>query len=685
MINSQLINPKSIVVIGASNNIEKPGGKILKNILDGKFRGDLFVVNSNETKVQNQKSYKSVSEIPNVELAIIAVASKYCVEIVEILVKQKNTKAFIILSAGFGEESVDGKKIETEIVNLINSVDGSLIGPNCIGVLNQNYSGVFTTPIPKVRKSGCDFISSSGATAVFIMEMGISRGLSFSSVYSVGNAAQIGVEDVLKFFDETFDTKTSSRTKILYIESIKNPQLFLKHARSLIQKGCRIAAIKAGASDEGSRAASSHTGAMANSDVAVDALFKKAGIVRCSSRDELVSVASIFMHKKLKSKNIAIITHAGGPAVMLTDALSKGGFKIPKIENKFSSELLKTLYQGSSVSNPIDFLATGTAQQLETIIDYCETKFTEIDAMIVIFGSPGLFNVSDVYNVLDKTIKSCKKTIFTVLPSVINAKNEIENYQSKNHINFPDEVSFANALAKVFANSSSLQVKRSNLNLDKNKIREIIQNSKSGYLDSDTNFKILELCGISKVKQIVVKTEFEAIEIAKNIGFPLVLKVEGLLHKSDSKGVVLNVNSISKVKSEFKRLMQIENSTGISIQPMLKGIELFVGVKRESNFGHLIMCGMGGIFVEVLQDIQVGLASISNLEAKNMIQNLKSFPILKGIRGQKGVNIQLFAEIIERISNLLEIAPEIEEMDINPLIASKNEIVAVDVRIKITP
>ena len=208
------------------------------------------------------------------------------------------------------------------------------------------------------------------------MEAAMATGLTFSSVYSVGNSAQIGVEEVLEHLDETFEKGKSSEVKLLYIESIENPQKLLKHAASLIAKGCKMAAIKAGSSSAGSRAASSHTGALANSDVAVDALFKKAGIVRCYGRNELITVAGIFMHQELKGKNIAIITHAGGPAVMLTDALSKNGLNVPEITGKASEALLNKLFLGSSVSNPIDFLATGNAEQLETIIDYCENEFS---------------------------------------------------------------------------------------------------------------------------------------------------------------------------------------------------------------------------------------------------------------------------------------------------------------------
>lgn len=302
MINSQLIEPRSIVVIGGSNNTQKPGGKTLKNIVDGGYTGKLYIVNPKEEIVQGIHCYKSVEEIPEVELAILSIPAKSCPEAVEILANQKNTKAFIIVSAGFSEESAEGALLENEITGIINKTGGCLIGPNCIGVLTPVHHSLFTSPIPRLDPKGCDLISSSGATAVFIMESGITKGLRFSSVFSVGNSAQNGVEDIMKYFDETFDPCKSSRIKLLYIESIKDPDSLLFHASSLIRKGCRIAAIKAGSSAAGSRAALSHTGALASSDAAVEALFRKAGIVRCHGREELTTVASIFMHKNLKGK-----------------------------------------------------------------------------------------------------------------------------------------------------------------------------------------------------------------------------------------------------------------------------------------------------------------------------------------------------------------------------------------------
>jgi len=683
MVNEQLLNPRSIVVVGASNNINKPGGKVLYNIIQNNYKGDLYVVNPKESEVQGIKSFTGVHELPSCDLAILAIAAKYCPETVEILTSNKNTKAFIILSAGFSEESHEGAILEKQIVETINRVNGCLIGPNCIGFLNSNYAGVFTTPIPKLNTQGCDFISGSGATAVFIMESGMPKGLTFSSVYSVGNSAQMGVEEVLEYLDNSYNPETSSKVKLLYIENVKKPEKLLKHASSLIKKGCRIAAIKSGSSDAGSRAASSHTGALASPDVAVDSLFRKAGIVRCNSREELTTVASVFMHKELTGKNIAIITHAGGPAVMLTDALSHGGLEVPHIDNPSAKDLLNELYPGSSVANPIDFLATGNAEQLGKIIDYCENYFDEIDAMIVIYGSPGLFEVYDVYRLLNEKMKSCKKPIYPVLPSIINVANEINEFISFGRINFPDEVMLGNALAKIYNCHKPLSNEPAIPAIDVETIRSIIDNCSNGYISPENICGLLDAAGIPRAGEATVTNCTDAINAAENLGYPVVMKVVGPVHKSDVGGVVLNIKDPNTVEKEFNRMINIPETTAILIQPMLSGTEIFAGAKSEGDFGHMILCGLGGIFIEVLKDVKAGLAPISHNEAINMIQSLKGYGIIKGVRGQEPVNEEMFANIVVRLSALCKAAPEIAEMDLNPLLGKKDRVVVVDSRIRI--
>jgi acetate---CoA ligase (ADP-forming) len=683
MITRELIDPKSIVVVGASQNTEKPGGKVLANLLSGGYDGALYAVNPRTKKVQGVPSYSSVEELPEVELAILAIPAKSCLEALRILAEKKGTKGFIVLSAGFGEESAEGAELEAEMRKIADKAEAGLIGPNCIGVLTPGYSGVFTSPLPVLNPQGCDLISGSGATAVFIMESGIPHGLSFSRVFSVGNGAQNGVEDVLAYLDETYDPKNSAKTKLLYIEHIADPQKLLHHARSLVRKGCRIAAVKAGTSPAGSRAASSHTGALAGSDTAVDALFRKAGIVRCRGRGELVTVASIFAHPPLEGKRIAVITHAGGPAVMLTDALSHGALEVPPNEGPKAEKLKKNLHPGSSVANPIDFLATGTAEQLGLIIDYCEKDFHEVDAMVVIFGSPGLFDVSEVYTLLDKKMKSCKKPIYPVLPSVLNAAKELQDFIEGGRINFPDEVRLGEALAQVAAVPPPAKSGSEAFEIDREAVRSVVENAATGYLPPESVQAILDAAGIERAGERIVETVEAAAQAAEILGYPVVMKVVGPVHKSDIGGVVVNVENEKVVRREFERLMQIEETTGVLLQPMLSGLELFAGMKAEKHYGHLVLCGIGGVFVEVMRDIASALAPLREEEALSMIRSLKGYKMIEGIRGGEGVDERLFAEVLIRLAALSEAAPEIAEMDINPLLGNPQHVTAVDARIRI--
>ena len=683
MINEKLINPNSIVVVGGSDDLFKPGGKVLKNIIDGKFSGKLYVINPKQDAAQGIKSYKDINDLPKTDLAILAISSKLCLNVIEILVRDKNAKAFIIISAGFSEAGEEGRKLEKEIVEEIDKAGACLIGPNCIGVITQSYQGVFTTPVPKLNVKGCDFVSGSGATAVFIFESAMPKGLNFSSVFSVGNSAQTGVEEVLEYWDNTFDPEVSSHIKLIYVESIQNPDKLLHHASSLIRKGCMIAAIKAGTTEAGSRAASSHTGAMASSDSAVEALFRKAGIVRCSGREELTTVASVFFHKQLKGKNIAIITHAGGPAVMLTDALSAGGMNIPKISGIHHDNLLAMMNSGASAVNPIDMIATATYDQLDDVIEYVDKKLPSIDGMSVIFGSNGLNDMTEIYDLLHNKILNCNKPLYPILPSVTSSSEELEYFLNKGHVNFPDEVVLGRALTKIFNTPYPAEEKIFLENIDVPKVRQIIDKCPNGYLEPAIIQELLNAAHIPVVKENVVSTKKTLLSVAKKTGYPLALKVVGPVHKSDVGGVTLNIRSEKHLEAEFARMMKIKGVKAVLVQQMLSGTELFIGAKYEPRFGHIILCGLGGIFVEVLGDVSSGLAPLTFSEAESMIRSLKSYKIIHGTRGKPGINESKFAEIIVRLSSLLRYATEIKEMDLNPLIGSMENITVVDARIRI--
>ena len=534
--------------------------------------------------------------------------------------------------------------------------------------------------------------------------------MQFNSVWSIGNGKQIGIETVLEYMDEHFDAEHDSLVKLLYIENISNPDKLLYHATSLIKKGCRIAAIKAGSSESGSRAASSHTGAIASSDSAVEALFRKAGIVRCFGREELTTVGCIFhtllrveslelrdfrpsvdisvaKQKSLNSKrstlNFAIITHAGGPGVMLTDALSKGGMQVPPLTGEIADELKSKLLPGSSVANPIDILATGTAEHLAIALDYCE-QMADIDAIMVIFGTPGLVKIFEVYDVLDKKIRECSKPIFPILPSVSTAGPEVQEFLKRGHVNFSDEVTLATVLTQIMKTPAPADQNVVINGVDVPRIRKIIDGiGDNGYIAPSLVHDLLSAAGIPTVPEFVSADKAEVLAFAEKTGFPVVAKVVGPVHKSDVGGVALNIRSKEVLAAEFDRMMQIADATAVMVQKMIRGTELFIGAKYEERFGHVVLCGLGGIFVEVLRDVSSGLAPLSYDEAYSMIRSLRGYKILKGTRGQRGINERRYAEIIVRLSTLLRFATEIKEIDINPLLADADDVIAVDARIRI--
>lgn len=644
----------------------------------------MHIVNPKEDEIQGIKVFHNAEELPATDLAIMVVAAKFCPDYVDYLAEHKQVRAFIIISAGFGEETKEGAELEQHILNTCEKYGCALIGPNCIGLLNNNHHSVFTKPIPKLHPQGVDFLSGSGATAVFILESAVIKGLQFNSVWSTGNGKQNGIEDVLQYMDEHFDPEHDSKVKLLYIENINDPDKMLLHASSLIRKGCRIAAIKAGSSESGSRAASSHTGAIASSDTAVEALFRKAGIVRCFSREELTTVGCIFTLPKITGKNFAIVTHAGGPGVMLTDALSKGGLNVPKLDGRLADELKAQLFPGSSVANPIDILATGTPEHLGIAIDYCEKKFDNIDAMMVIFGTPGLVQLYEAYDVLHKKILECKKPIFPILPCLNTAGPEVAEFLSKGHVNFSDEVTLGTALSQIMRTPQPVPQEINLMGVDIPKIRKIIDGiDENGYVAPDIVRQLLTCAKIPVVPEMVAGTKEELTTFAEKIGYPVVAKVVGPVHKSDVGGVALNVCSSEQLGMEFDRMMKIQDASAVMIQKMISGRELFVGAKYEPRFGHVVLCGLGGIFVEALKDVASGLAPLSADEVRTMIRSLRGYKILQGIRGQKGINEEKFIEIIQRLSVLLRYAIEIKEMDINPLLADGDDIVAVDARIRI--
>ncbi len=683
MITKEFLNPKSIVVVGGSNDLHKPGGKVIKNLKDTRYPGDIYIVNPKADTIQELTSYHTVEEIPGAEVAILAIPAALCLHAVETLCSTKGTKGVIIFSAGFSEESHEGAVLEKKIRDVADKHGATLIGPNCVGYMNEHYAGVFTSPIPRFVPDSIDLISGSGATALFIIDAAVQLGIPFANVFSVGNSAQTGLEEALEYLDQSYVHGKSAPVKLIYAETIKNPLKLWKHAASLYRKGARIAAVKAGSSEAGSRAASSHTGALASPDTAVAALFEKAGIIRCNGRNQLLTVACILLKGAPAGKNMCIITHAGGPAVMLTDVLSENGIAVPTLEEGKRKKLLAKLFAGSSAANPIDFLATGTAGQLGEIIDFVENECPEFDGMAVIFGSPGLNSVFDVYDLIHQKMSECTKPIYPIFPSTLNVLEEIREFQKKGRLYFPDEVIFGSALAKVLNTPVPVPDNIALPAIDEQAVHRLVDKAGEGYLSPVQVSDLLDAAGIPRAQEAVAHNEEELGAAAARVEFPLVMKVIGPVHKSDVGGVRLNIRDEHALREAFREMITIKDTTAILLQSQLTGRELFIGAKREPSFGHTVVCGLGGIFVEVLKDISTGLSPVSPAEAGRMVRNLRGYGLIRGVRGQEGVNEDLFIHAICRVSALCRCAPEIAEMDLNPLLGTARGVVVVDARIRI--
>ena len=685
MLPSQLTNPKSILVVGGSDNLDHLGGSVLKNLLDQGYKGELMVLNPKRTIVQGIRSYKDTAEVPDVELAIFAIPAGAIYPVMKALIDDNVTRAFLVYSAGFSELDEEGRRLENKLLELVNQSGSVLLGPNNIGMANRNFAGVFTKPVPKLDPGGVDFVSGSGATAVFTLEAARCTGLTFNSLITVGNSAQIGIEEVLAHWDQTYVKGESSRVKMLYMESLKNPEKFLKHSISLRQKGCSLVALKSGITEKGSAAAASHTGAMASPDIFVQALLDKAGVIRCHSRYALITIAGLLQLSDAPVSRFAVITHAGGPAVILTDHLEKNGLDVPTLSDHQISYIKGMLNPGAAASNPIDLLATGTAEQLEAMIDYCDTQVDEVDAIVVIFGSPGLGSVSRAYEVIHQKSISCTKPLFPVLPSVVNLEKEIDQFVNKGHIAFFDESLLGRALGKVASVGDPREVLYEADLIEKGEIDKLVAGAPEGFLSAGDSFDIIRHSGIQVAQPVLISRDDKITSLPTGMKYPLVMKATGILHKTEKNAVALDLRSLQELQEAQLRLAETEGCKGLLIQQMTEGTEVYIGAKRIDGYPPLVLFGAGGIFIEVLQDIKSTLSPVDADQVMKLLRGLKSYRILEGIRGQQGIDLEAFAQAVVRVAALVNAVPRIRELDINPLMAGPDSLVAVDVRIRLSP
>lgn len=677
-----LLRPDSITVIGASSNPLKPGGRVFKNIADGGFHGELWPVNPGSPEVMGFKTYPGIPELPGTpDLALIAIPAPGVYGAIEQLA-EKGTKAVIILTAGFGEKGEEGKAEEARILELANANGMTVIGPNCSGFLTPVYAGKFAGIIPQLQPGTIDLVSGSGATVDYMMEQAATRGLKFSHVLNLGNSIQKGVEDMLELLDESF-TQDSSKIVLIYMESVRKPQKLLKHVRSLISKGCVFAGIKSGTTEAGAKAAASHTGAMASSDSAVQALFDKAGIIRVQSKAELIEVACALLALKHvpTGKKAVIVTDAGGPGVMLSDELNRRGVELAKLSQKTDERLAAVLPAEAAWGNPIDCLPSRTAAIIKEIFTILgEEEKDNVDVAFFSSGNSGMSDNWEIYQEIIELMKTSPIPILPVLSSATTCADLLEKVRAANTVYFPDEVPMGYAVSQVINRPIISEQSGVPTGYNKEGIAEALKTSDT-VLSPESVETVLREAGFKLPPQAEIVTESELQDACNTVGFPVVMKVVGPLHKSDVGGVKVGIKNMDEAKKAMAELMAIPDAKGALIQKMVAGTEVILGATKEGDFGHLVMFGLGGIYTEVLKDVQFNLAPLTTEEASKMIRKIRSFKILEGVRGEAGVSLDILADYLVRLGQLVSDFPAIQEMDLNPIKGTGEDLYAVDARI----
>jgi acyl-CoA synthetase (NDP forming) len=678
-----LFHPKSIAVIGASADDRKPGGRVIKAIRDHGYAGKLWAVNPKPGAILGLPTFAAIGELPEAPcLAIVAIPAALVVEAVKALAR-RGAGAVMVLTSGFGEKDATGKQNEQKMLDICQRNAMTLIGPNCSGFLTRTYKGKFAGIIPSQAGAAVDFISGSGATVDYVMELATTRGLSFGNVVNLGNSVQVGVEEMVAMFDEHF-SPDSARILMLYMESVKQPSLLLHHARSMASKGCVIVGIKAGVTTAGQRAAASHTGAMASSDTAVQALFEKAGIIRVASRAELIDVACVLAvgRGRIGRQRACVITDAGGPGVMLSDELNRQGWQLPVLRNATQRKIRAVLPPEAAVGNPIDCLPSRNAAQIGAILQIlADAEKDNIDIIAVVSGDSGMSDNTGIYREIQKAMAHHPLPILPVLSPVVSSRDKIAAFAASGSVYFTDEVALARALGQISNTPAPEASVTLTSGYDRETVARLLATGCDAALPPETVHAVLSAAGFSLPDQCVVTERAALDEACRQTGYPLVMKVIGPLHKTDAGGVRPGIGSVKAAAAAWDELMAIPDARGVLVQPMVAGLEVIIGATREAGFGHLLMFGLGGIHAEVFNDTAFCLAPASADESRRMIRRIRSFSVVEGVRGQAGMSIEHLSDSIERLGRLVTDFPQIAAIDLNPIKGIGDNLVIVDARI----
>jgi acyl-CoA synthetase (NDP forming) len=688
-----LFNPKAVAVIGASTREDRPGNWIVWNLLDFGFKGPIYPVNPRADEIRGLKAYPSILDVPtDVDVVHIVIPAKFVPQVIEDCGK-KAVKFVILNGGGFAEVGPEGAAIERDCLARAKENGIRIFGPNCQGIINTDpdvrayCNFTYTKPDPGF----ISIVALSGGVAEIIHQAISEMGIGTRMYASNGNACDVTIPEILRYYGEDEGTRVIA----LYVEGLRDPEMFVEVAQEVAAKK-PILAMKAGRTQEGAKAAASHTGGLAKEDIATDLIFEKAGILNFRNEGELCQAAVAFASQPIPQGNrVGIITNTGGPAVIATDVLVNAGLEIPPLSERAKEVLKERLYPEAAVGNPTDVLATAQPEHFRAAMDVMMDE-EQIDSIFINFVTPYYVDTEGIAKEIAEVSKQRRKPIVCNLMTDRRQWTEVVRILKDGDVpNYSLPGTAAGALAALAQyneiRSRDIGEARRFDDVDKAKAEGILQKAKEAgreILSAAKVYEILAAYGISAADWRVASNASEAEKAAAEIGFPVVVKAdsESIVHKSDMGGVAVNLQDGSAVRStveEMGKRFEAEDLKFFVQKYLPGGKEVIMGAKAEKGLGHLVMFGIGGIYVEILKDVVFKIAPVTTVEAQEMLSSLKMTLLLKGVRGEKGVDEEGIIEIIQRLSQLVVDLPVIQEMDLNPVIAYEDRAFVVDARVGI--
>lgn len=678
-----IFHPKSVAIVGTNRVKGTVPHDILDNILKADFNGIVYPVSPKEKSIKGIKAYKYVVDVPDdIDLAILVFPSSVCHMALE-QCGQKGIKSVIIISAGFKEVGEAGLEKEKQLIEIARKYDMSFIGPNCLGVINTApdtmLNASFAREMPEIGNIG--FLSQSGALCTAVLDYAQAKHIGFSKFISFGNKADISEIDLLYYLMNDDETKVI----LMYLEEISDGKALISTAQEVIEKsGKPILVIKSGRTEEGASAAASHTGSLAGADEICDAAFEQAGIIRCDNIEEMFNKAIAFAYQPApRTEKVAIITNAGGPGVLTTDAAISSGLKLAKFSEETTKVLKKALPATANIKNPVDVIGDARADRYVVAI---QAAFDDEDVagVFVILTPQSMTDIDTIAEEVTKIAEGQTKPIYASFMGEKDVASGIDILQKHKIPHYILPESMCSAFQAVYRFNEILNnhvqeaVVLDDIQYDEAKklMDKIVQNGRTFIPETET-IDILRTYGLPVPQGNLASTVDEAVKIADEIGYPVVMKVvsDQVLHKSEVKGVELNIQSAQEVRDAYKRIH--DNVSAILPDATIKGIyvirmitgseEVILGIKRDPAFGPVLMFGLGGIYVEIFRDISFGVAPLSYEEARKMIEKTRAYRILKGTRGHAPRDIDKIIDALIRLGQLAIDYPQIEELDINPL------------------